>query len=236
MKDQYAGDVNDYAKYSILRALAAAQAGPLTVSWMLTEPDGRSDGRHVGYLDRSERYRPLEPDVFDLLAGIVRRGDRSVYAVEAAGVLPGAAFHSTVMVDSLAARREYFDELSAMLGPDDLVFVDPDNGLETPSTAKGRPGSRKYLYWDEVAQTIGPRRSLCVYQHYPRRPRAAYTAERLGQLASVAPAHGVFALCSSTVAYLVAATPHREQELRSAAEAIAALWDGLLVLITRRAP
>ena len=44
MKDQYFGDINDYRKYGILRALQSKGQGTLLVAWMLTPDDGSRDG------------------------------------------------------------------------------------------------------------------------------------------------------------------------------------------------
>lgn len=46
MKNQYAGDINDFRKYAILRALATC-GFRVTVCWMLTPDDGGPDGRKV---------------------------------------------------------------------------------------------------------------------------------------------------------------------------------------------
>ena len=40
MKDQYFGDISDYRKYGILRALRSKVQGTLLVAWMLTPDDG----------------------------------------------------------------------------------------------------------------------------------------------------------------------------------------------------
>jgi hypothetical protein len=45
MKHQYFGDINDYRKYGLLRALQSSSLGGLLVAWMLTPDDGGPDGR-----------------------------------------------------------------------------------------------------------------------------------------------------------------------------------------------
>jgi hypothetical protein len=50
MKDQYFGDVNDYRKYGLLRALSSVTRLPIGVCWLLTGPDSRSDGEFRRYL------------------------------------------------------------------------------------------------------------------------------------------------------------------------------------------
>lgn len=40
MKDQYFGDINDYRKYGLLRAITAASALSVTVCWLRTAAGG----------------------------------------------------------------------------------------------------------------------------------------------------------------------------------------------------
>lgn len=40
VKHQYVGDINDYRKYALLRALSAGGANRIGVCWMLTPDDG----------------------------------------------------------------------------------------------------------------------------------------------------------------------------------------------------
>ena len=91
MKDQYFGDVNDYLKYGLLRALTARSRLSLAVCWMLTPDDGRTDGRFTEYLHQPERWRAHDPDLYDALYDVVVvRGQRDIGAVARAGLLPRA--------------------------------------------------------------------------------------------------------------------------------------------------
>ncbi len=45
MKNQYFGDINDYRKYGLLRAIQSKGEARLLVAWMLTENDGSRDSR-----------------------------------------------------------------------------------------------------------------------------------------------------------------------------------------------
>ena len=44
MKNQHFGDISDYRKYGLLRALQSSGDGRLLVAWMLTPDDGSRDG------------------------------------------------------------------------------------------------------------------------------------------------------------------------------------------------
>src|SRR5512140_547619 len=101
MQDRYAGDVGDFGKFAVLRALATDRA--LGVCWYRCSGAGEAnnDGRHVAYLDQPERYRALDPGAFDAMANVVR-SERSLGALEACGLLPGATYHG----DEVPRRRD----------------------------------------------------------------------------------------------------------------------------------
>ncbi len=61
MKDQYFGDVNDFLKYGLLRALVARDKLSLGVSWMLTPSNGGTDGKFLEYLGRPSIFQHGEP-------------------------------------------------------------------------------------------------------------------------------------------------------------------------------
>jgi hypothetical protein len=221
MKDQYVGDINDFYKYALLRTLSADHPGRLAVCWMLTSPDGRRDGGQLSYLARSARFRPVDTELFDAMRSLVHEDSRSVAAVANAAVLPGARYITAVVPDEPAGRKSYFAEVWELLRYDDLVFFDPDNGLEVASVPKHRRGASRYLYWDEFAVAACEGRSVCVYQHFPRVPRASFTLRLLSHMARLAPAHRAFALITPRVAFLVAAAPQRAESMARAGQRLA---------------
>ncbi len=230
MKNQYVGDINDYIKYSIIRQLAATIGGNgVMVCWMLTPDDGRTDGSLRGYLDAPERFRPFDPPVYDALAAL-RRGPRSVAAVESHCLIDTAEYFSGVLVDRLDARRAYFATLWRAVRPASLVFFDPDNGLGVPSVPKGRKNSAKYLYWDEFTETVRRGHSVVTYQHFPRVAREPYLALLLERVRQAAPGHSSCVVYGSRVAYVVSAGPHHALSLHEAASVIERQWKGVLRL------
>lgn len=198
---------------------------------MLTPADGRSDGGRLSYLVDRSRFRDLDPDLFDTLAEIVSKDHRNVSELEAANVLPNAAFHCDHLSDSAAERERYFDEALSHLEPGEFVFFDPDNGLEVASVAKGRRNSAKYLYWDEFKRALGDDRVVCVYQHFPRRQRRPFVAELLGRMEKLTPGHAAFAVTTPWVAYAICAPEEQIGSLLEAASQVVAYPDLGLALI-----
>lgn len=147
MKDQYFGDVNDFRKYGLLRVLAGPDRLRLGVCWMLTAPDGRSDGEFLAYLDQPKNYRHRDPVLFDWLRQVVgAEKDRRTARIEASTILGSALFQPRLLADALREREAYFAECAEKFAGCDLVFFDPDTGLEVKSVPCGRRNSCKYLY------------------------------------------------------------------------------------------
>ena len=62
----------------------------------------------------------------------------------------------------------------------DVVFVDPDNGVETASVQVHQRNGPKYAYLEELGQLAGGERSLVVYHHLSRNGSAAEQIARVG--------------------------------------------------------
>src|SRR5690349_7900926 len=98
---------------------------------MLT-PDTPSngDGNKTGYLSRPREWRAYDPELFDFLAGQIRSGRRSVDCVEKSGLLSHASFHGGELSDRADSRQAYMASACDRIGPNTLLFFDPDNGME----------------------------------------------------------------------------------------------------------
>ena len=92
--------------------------------------------------------------------------------IEGSAVLRGARFFSEIVPDALAARQAWGERLVAFAAGADLVFLDPDNGLEIPSLPLGRKGSSKFAAWREVEELWRGGSSVLIYSTTPAR-RAA---------------------------------------------------------------
>ncbi len=218
MKDQYFGDVNDYCKYRLLRSLTRAGLS-LGVCWMLTEPDGRTDGKHLGYLDKPRQHRQADPELFEWLQTAIHRDrDRRTARIEASGLLGDAIFQTRILRDDSVGRLSYFAHCQELFRGRDLVFFDPDNGLER-SKRPGNRGSSKYIYWPEVEATFASGASVLIYQHFPREERTGFIARMKAELQARTGAAEIEAIPTSHVLFLFAA---HERHRASIAPTVAA--------------
>ena len=191
MQNKYVGDIGDYAKYSLLRALSFGCK--LGVSWYLFPDKNNNDGRHTDYLYRPEQWRDPDAETFDILKNVVKTGNRSVSAIEASGLLPNTTFWNR-MIDFRGGgrsgqaqwRRCWFESSLEFLRECDMVFADPDNGLKSQETF--RPGQRdhgKSIAECEARALADGGRIAVIYHHNTRYPGGHCTEvrdwqERLG--------------------------------------------------------
>ncbi len=178
MKNQYFGDINDYRKYGLLRKLCGNDI-TVAVCWMLTPEGVGRDGCKITYLARPDKWRCYDPELFDSLSQPFP-GDRNVRRAESAGILSGAVFFGRQIPDNTDERRRYLADFLACAHDSDLVFFDPDNGLDVPSKPRGRKSSPKHLYRDEVLQVWRSNSSILIHQHFPREERSAFI-ERIAE-------------------------------------------------------
>lgn len=199
MKDQYFGDINDFLKYGLLRGLTASTRLSLAVCWMLTPAANRADGRKTQYLSAPDRWARHDQELFEALReAVLARRERSITAAAARGILPAARFFSSIVSDDQRLREGFFADFRLTSATADLVFFDPDNGMQVRSVPQGRRGSGKYLRWAEVAATSGDGHSILIYQHFPHRERAPFIRQMAGDLL----------LCSGAAESYVFRTPH----------------------------
>jgi hypothetical protein len=91
-------------------------------------------------------------------------------------------FSPPFLTDDPNHRNEYFEACATRFAGCDLVFFDPDNGMEVKSVSRGLRNSCKYLFWDEVCKTFATGSSVLIYQHFPREKRDAYIHCMVGHL------------------------------------------------------
>ena len=227
MKNQYFGDINDYRKYGLLRALQSNGDTRLLVAWMLTPDDGGRDGRFRSYLQIPEAWANYDRDLFVGLAGLLRSAPTpAVSLIEGSALLARASYYSAVVPDTRLERDDWGRGLLRAASGVDLVFVDPDNGIEMPSKPVGRKGSSKYVTWQEIEGLWDAGCSLLIYQHFPHKPREAFARERVSELGRRTGACFTEAFRTPHVLFLLAAQDRHAQRFREVVPLLAEGWSG----------
>lgn len=172
MQNRYAGDIGDYIKIALLRALGVDRR--VGVTWYLYPDEGHnSDGRHISYLFSPGRWRHLDPELFDFLADTVGSersvralqpilGDKVVFASEPILTAGLAA------KDRCDARTAWFGRVLEVLSRCDLVFADPDNGFvaDEPHRRRVMNFGKQIPLSEAFALSAG--RTAVIYHHNSR--------------------------------------------------------------------
>lgn len=226
MKNQYFGDVNDFRKYGLLRVLQADGSGKLLVAWMLTPDDGSRDGSLRSYLRDAERWRHHDPQLFDGLVDLLPGGAvPAVSLIEGSGLIPRADFYAETVPDTRAGREAWRDNLFTAAQGADVVFLDPDNGIEVPSRPVGRSRSSKHVTWSEIEGLWAVGCSVLIYQHFRREPRDSFARRFAGELAERTGARYVEAFRTSHVLFVLALQEHHVREYGDVSAALSKRWE-----------
>ena len=243
MQDRYAGDVGDFIKLGLLRALSGGDelGGVLRVgvNWYLAPDESQNaDGKHVSYVrpDHGSHasLRACDPDLMGRLASLVR-GDRSVEALERAGALPdGSVTYRQRLRPGISEqqRRTWHTNALAALAEADLVFADPDNGIRAWAD---RSRAHKYALLNELGDHARRGHSLVIYHHADRSANVPAQAAR--RLAEVRDATGleavgtVIARRGTCRLFLIAATSEHVTRLAHRAGRFADAWSPHVDLI-----
>lgn len=176
MQNKYVGDIGDFGKYGLLRALCGVRASDggkelsLGIVWYLNPDDKGPGGGHTEYLHKPERFRSCDPPVFHTLYWIVKAKQRNVASIGDSEIFPPDTvfFPEGTFRDyvpgQIESRKEWLDRALAATVGSDFVFLDPDNGL----VAGENRASIAHVYFDEMARFVERGQSVIVIHHAGR--------------------------------------------------------------------
>ena len=167
MQDNYVGDIGDYGKYGLLREVCS-EAMTLAVNWYRVVPkrNGKQDdGKYTNYLSAPHLYREYDPDLFDSLYKIVKeKQDRRIELVE-----DETLFRATCFSGEIGNNRDTWHRLALETTKGtDVVFLDPDNGLETEKMYRTNGSTEKHVKWTELKDYYMRGQNVILYQHRPQ--------------------------------------------------------------------
>ena len=167
MRDAFVGDIGDYGKYALLRKITKNNLS-LAVNWYKVVPSKigkQNDGKYISYLSMPEKYRSYDSVLFDTLNEIVNiQNNRTIEQIEKTGLLH-AVFYSEVLCDN----RDLWHQKALNTTKDSqIVFLDPDNGLETQTMHRKKSGKKEHVFWQELKDYYDRGQNVILYQHRPQ--------------------------------------------------------------------
>ena len=217
MQNRYTADIGDFGKYGLLRALCSpiddGSNARLGVVWYLVPDESHNaDGKFTRYLESSPKnhrqFRQCDPELYDALADIIRKKNRNVSSIRKCSILPpGTVFYEELLTFNgttansprarrkrIAYRNEWVQGALSLTEDSDIIFVDPDNGLEVGTKRHHKRGP-KYVFFDELEPYYKRGQSIVIYQHISRMGSAEeQVRERLAQIDERLNSDSTFAL------------------------------------------
>ena len=160
MQNRYVGDVGDFLKFGLLNFLFQNQsASPkfkLGVNWYLVPDEkNKADGKYTDYLKPKNRFskklQECNPKLYRQMNEIVFvKKKRNIAEIEKDNVLPkGTIFYGELLrYDNIPLeereriRKEWHSAALKKLRGADVIFLDPDNGIETEKMSSAPKKSR----------------------------------------------------------------------------------------------
>jgi hypothetical protein len=225
MKNQYFADINDYRKYGILRSITGNGEMMSAICWMLTDDDKTTDGKFVDYISNPKRFRDYDPTLFDSLAlCLENKANRSVYWAEENNIIPKSVYFPELLLDKKGKRWEYFSKFKSVAAKSDILFFDPDNGIEVKSVPIGRKNCNKYIYWLEIIDAYASGKSLLIYQHFIREKRGAFIQKLVNRFSENLPITEMYSLRTANVVFFLIPQHYHNDYLAEKCSEISRKW------------
>ena len=165
MQDRFVGDIGDFGKYGLLRALTGLWPPlppkdrlSLGVVWYYREEKG------LDYLRKSDEYRACDEELFPQLGKIVAGSTRTIAQIEESGILGSeTSFYSTPVPPGKNQRESWLSVALKLTNGNDIVFIDPDNGIQFNEKM-----SSKHARISEVKQFPIHEQTIIIYQSFWR--------------------------------------------------------------------
>jgi hypothetical protein len=174
------GGIGDFGKFALLRHLMKDRR--LAVCWYLTgeNEEIKDRERHFGYLKHPDDFRHFAPEVFDQLAEFAG-GSGGVAdpltELQTSKILGNAVFICNEVPKRASVRRLRIDELVDSVRGADLIFLDPDDGIQ------GKRLTKRHVALAEIAALRLPDRALIIGHHQSgRRSEVKFLVNRMRSL------------------------------------------------------
>ena len=197
MQNRYTGDIGDFGKYGLLRALCRPPDTPtfdqsfrLGILWYLYPNESHNDdGKYTGYLSctslNHSRFRACDPSLYEALRQLVVSNNRRVVGVRESEIFPDNTLYYEASLSygpreprrsRQAVRNSWLEGSLEATADADMVFVDPDNGISETADPLLKKGP-KFVYMDDLRQFADRGQSVVIYHHLGRRGKAPQQIE-----------------------------------------------------------
>ena len=166
MQERYLGDVHDYYKFLFLKSLSEKLKKKIGLNWYLVDPEEisvseqkKKDGEKRNYLNKYEIYN-LDLKISNEFKKIVDKKNRNIENFTNQTHLKSYInfFNKRIQHSN---RKQWFKESIEFFKNNEVIFLDPDNGL---LKSKYNKNPSKYLLLDEIDIYLSKRKIVIFTQ------------------------------------------------------------------------
>jgi hypothetical protein len=180
MQLQYVGGIGDFGKFALLRHLMKDRRLAVCCHLAGENEETKDRERHFDYLKHPNDFRHFAPALFDQLAEF-DGGRRGVVdpltELQTSKILGNAVFLRKEVPKRVSLRRLWVAELVASVRGANLVFLDPDYGIE------GKRLTNRHVALAEIAALRLPDRPLIIsHRQSGRKSEVKFLADQMRSL------------------------------------------------------
>lgn len=171
MKNQFVGDIGDYTKLGLLRTLDA-NGFSIGINWYLTENNQQVyDGLFTEYLSQ-DNFSVPDHELFYTLKKLVETNQRDINVLEQQNLFKNALFFNQYL--SVEKRLQWHNNAIKVLNGRDIIFLDPDIGIEVKSINPNFDNGNKYVTYQEAIDYFRQGANVIIYNHRDHREHGNY--------------------------------------------------------------
>jgi len=126
-------------------------------------------------------------------------------------LLPNSKFYSKIISDNEDERNSWFRGLLNSISESDLIFFDPDTGIERDTIRIGNKNSSKYIFWSELKTVWNTGKDLLIFQYFPRVKRESYIDNLSEKVRFILPEAKCIPIQTSTVLFMLIVRKDKEK-------------------------
>jgi hypothetical protein len=165
MQNKYFGDLHDFYKFHFLKQVSMDNS--LGIHWCLV-PD--EDSKRDGEKSLTDKEQKINPELYKLLINCRKNKIRDVHKIEQyfKQNMSHTVKYFTELHEYYYNDLEYEEHAIECLREQDLIFFDPDNGIEVAGTTN--KNKYKYISFRLIKKFWDMGKSLIIFQ-YERSPK-----------------------------------------------------------------
>jgi hypothetical protein len=190
MQNRYVGDIGDYSKFVLIKYFYKFYKKCGIIWYLYPNENHNNDGKFRNY----DKFKLQDKEMVKLMQYFSKYKERERNIQELEKILINNGFELTFFNECIEKncdtffsnwrerkkyREKWFSKALEKVKNCDVVFADPDNGIEIKSCPiKSRKKSGKYIFFDEIEKLLQKHKIVIIYQHFIRKKQDIFINEK----------------------------------------------------------